>query len=229
MVHIQDYQVFFFDLDGLLVDTEPLYYRAFLLACYQHNVSITMAFPTYYQYAMLGREVFQEKIIELFPEAYRVFPQCFYEREKIYQQLLATEPLKLLPGVQEFIERLSKQRKTLGIVTNSSRSSLERLSRSFPIFSCFQFFVTREDYARPKPYSDSYCYAYQNYVREGEKVLGFEDSVKGLRALSGIPATLVAINSLCTLLPESHQDFFGKEFYYFPSFYDLMHVGQNQS
>ncbi|SGA30661.1 HAD-superfamily hydrolase [Chlamydia abortus] len=90
--------------------------------------------------------------------------------------------------------------------------------------------MTREDYDRPKPYPDSYQYAYQAFVQEGEKVVGFEDSVKGLRALAGIPATLVAVNAMMPLSRDSHQDFRDKEFYYFSSFKELMlHSGvQNQ-
>ncbi|WP_035392730.1 HAD family hydrolase [Chlamydia avium] len=230
-MNVQDYQVFLFDLDGLLVDTEPLYYRAFLSVCHQNDLDITIDFPTYYRLAMLGRETFQKEIVSLFPEMHALFPQCFYEREKIYQQLISTEIPRLLPGVIEFLDFLNKEKKTLGMVTNSSRASVERFSYYFPVFTHFQFLVTREDYVRPKPYSDSYRYAYQNFVREGEKVIGFEDSVKGLRALTGIPAALVAINALCTLSSESHQDFYNREFYYFSSFCDLMaHVGeQNQS
>ncbi|AQT77558.1 HAD family hydrolase [Chlamydia gallinacea] len=226
-LHIQDYQVFFFDLDGLLVDTEPLYYRAFLSVCRQYNVNITIDFLTYYRFAMLGRDAFQKEIVTRFPEMQTLFPQCFYEREKFYQRFLSTEVPRLLPGVKEFLDLLSKQKKTLGVVTNSSRISVERFYDMFPIFAHFQFFVTREDYERPKPYSDSYCYAYQNFVREGERVIGFEDSVKGLRALAGIPAALVGINSQCTFSIASHQDFYDKELYYFPSFCDLMaHVGE---
>ncbi|ASD30347.1 HAD family hydrolase [Chlamydia abortus] len=229
-MNIHDYQVFFFDFDGLVIDTEPLYYRAFLTACRERGLDTAMDFSTYYLFSMLGREVFKQKFLELFPNTESFFPQCFYDRERIYKELIQTEVPPLLPGVEDFLRFLLAENKTIGVVTNSSYVLTQRFCEAIPILNQFQFWVTREDYDRPKPYPDSYQYAYQAFVQEGEKVVGFEDSVKGLRALAGIPATLVAVNAMMPLSRDSHQDFRDKEFYYFSSFKELMlHSGvQNQ-
>ncbi|WP_041468109.1 HAD family hydrolase [Chlamydia felis] len=229
-MNINDYQVFFFDLDGLVLDTEPLYYRAFLEACRENSLDVTMDFSTYYLFSMLGREVFKQKFLNLYPNTESFFPQCFHDRERIYKKLIQTEVPSLLPGVEDFLGLILAENKTLGVVTNSSEELTQHFRKTIPVLNLFQFWVTREDYARPKPYSDSYQYAYQAFVQEGEKVIGFEDSVKGLRALSGIPATLVAVNSTLPLSHNSHEDFYEKDFHYFSSFKELMsHSGvQNQ-
>ncbi|MEF9519398.1 HAD family phosphatase [Chlamydia crocodili] len=229
-MNINDYQVFFFDLDGLVIDTEPLYYRAFLEACREHRLDVTMDFSTYYLFSMLGREVFKQKFLEMYPNTESFFPQCFYDRERIYRELIQTEVPSLLPGVEDLLGLLLAENKTIGVVTNSSEVLVQRFREVLPVLDQFQFWVTREDYERPKPYPDSYQHAYGAFVQEGEKVVGFEDSVKGLRALTGIPATLVAVNAILPLSRDSHEDFCEKDFHYFASFNELItHSGvQNQ-
>ncbi|WP_348664153.1 HAD family hydrolase [Chlamydia vaughanii] len=230
-MNLNDYQVFFFDLDGLILDTEPVYYRAFLQACREHSYdNVDLDFDTYYYLAMLGRDAFKEKIIELFPNTEPFFPECYYERERIYQELMRTEVPALLPGVEDFIKFVAAENKVMGVVTNSARVVTDRYCRIIPVLGLMQFWVTREDYDLPKPAPDSYRCAYEKFARNGEKVVGFEDSVKGLRALAEIPSTLVVVNSLLTISQEDHESFAGKEFHYFSSFNELMaHSGvQNQ-
>lgn len=229
-MNINDYQVFFFDLDGLVIDTEPLYYRAFLEGCRERGLDVSMDFSTYYLLSMLGREVFKQKFLEMYPNTEAFFPQCFHDRERIYRELIQTEVPALLPGVEDFLGLLLSENKTVGVVTNSSEVLTQRYRKVLPILNQFHFWVTREDYERPKPYPDSYQHAYQAFVQEGEKVVGFEDSVKGLRALAGISATLVAVNAIIPISHASHEDFCEKEFHYFSSFNELIgHCGmQNQ-
>lgn len=76
-MNIHDYQVFFFDFDGLVIDTEPLYYRAFLTACRERGLDTSMDFSTYYLFSMLGREVFKQKFLELFPDTESFFHSVF--------------------------------------------------------------------------------------------------------------------------------------------------------
>lgn len=229
-IPFQEYQVFFFDLDGLLLDTEPLYYRACVQVCRQYIPDFDMDFPTYYQLAMLGREEFQRQVVARFPAMASCFPRYFIEREEAYRDLIQKESPLLLPGVEAFLHYLVAQNKSWGIVTNTGRSFVDSFVRTSPILHSAHFSVTREEYTRPKPYGDSYQYAYRRFVDKGERVIGFEDSMKGLRALATIPATLVCINSMYSLSQDSHKDFKDREFYYYPSFLDLItHCGvQNQ-
>lgn len=74
-MHINAYDVYFFDLDGLLIDTEPLFYQACLETWQNYRVPITLSFSQYYSLAMLGRERFQKAFIELFPQTRAFFPR----------------------------------------------------------------------------------------------------------------------------------------------------------
>lgn len=221
-MHIEDYHVFFFDLDGLLIDTEPLFYRAFLEACAEASLEIPWDFPTYYRYSSLGREQFSRELVLQFPQAGGCLAKIFERRYQIYEASLVHGVPPLMPGVEEFLERLSFLERPLGVVTNSPGEAVMRLLREHAVFKLFSFWVTRECYSRPKPYGDSYRYAYQRFAFEGARIVGFEDSLKGLRALASIPATMVAVSPLAILSQETYPEFASREFFFYTSFCELM-------
>ncbi|WP_100934553.1 HAD family hydrolase [Candidatus Chlamydia corallus] len=217
-MRLDDYDVFFFDLDGLLVDTEPCFYRAFLQACAEFSLEVHWDFATYYSHTTLGTEIFSKKFIEQYPEAEVYTKEIFKRRLQIYYESLENAGPPLMPGVEAFIELVVSLNKKFGVVTNSPKYATDSLCTMYPILNKFLFWVTRENYSRPKPYGDSYDYAYQTFAGAGKKVIGFEDSVKGLRALSTIPATLVCINSMVQITPEGCPQLKDKEFFFYPSF-----------
>ena len=218
-MHINAYDVYFFDLDGLLIDTEPLFYQACLETWQNYRVPITLSFSQYYSLAMLGRERFQKAFIELFPQTRAFFPRYFGDRDRCYQSLLLREPVQLMPGVEMLLPLLKGKR--FGVVTNSSKEATLRIREKLPILECMQFWITRENYACPKPASDSYLLAWQRFVRNGERVIGFEDSLKGLQALSGVQATMVAVNAAFSI-EKIHTAFPGRECYCVPSLESLL-------
>ncbi|ANH78381.1 HAD family hydrolase [Candidatus Chlamydia sanziniae] len=218
---INDYQVCFFDLDGLLVDTEPRFYHAFLEACQEYSLEVAWDFATYFKHTFVGRDNLSEKFLEEYPEARENLELIYKRREEIHYASLDASAPPLMPGVEQFLELIVSMGKRSGVVTNSSRAALPTLCKSYPIFNKFSFWVTREDYLRPKPYGDSYRHAYKTFVRDGEKVLGFEDSLKGLRALACIPATLIGINAYISITVEKYSEFAPHDFFFYPSFNEL--------
>ncbi|WP_201456644.1 HAD family phosphatase [Chlamydia sp. 17-3921] len=221
-MNIEDYQIFFFDLDGLLVDTEPFFYRAFLEACAEFSLDVSWDFSTYYRYATLGRELFSEQFLICYPDASENLQEIFKKRYEIYESSLENSIPPLMPGVVEFLEYLVSLGKKFGVVTNSPREAVIRLRKEHTIFKYFLFWVTRENYARPKPYGDSYSYAYKTFASKEDRVIGFEDSIKGLKALSSIPATMVAISPLFEISKSDYPEFASRELFVFSSFHNLL-------
>ena len=210
-MRIDAYEVWFFDLDGLLVDSEPLFYQACLETWKRYGVSIELSFSQYYSLAMLGREKFQEALIRRFPQTQAFFPRYFSDRDCRYRELLLSERISLMPGVEQLLSLL--EGKSLGVITNSSKEDTLRIRAEHSVLECMQFWITREDYSRPKPASDSYVLAWKQFVRDGERVIGFEDSLKGLQALAGVPATMVAVNAALPL--EKAASLFPERKYYY--------------
>lgn len=99
-----------------------------------------------------------------------------------------------MPGAKDLIERISAEGKISVLVTNSSGHFVDKVTKDHPVLRKLSFRVVREDYSNPKPHPDSYILAYSRYVSSNDRVVGFEDSIKGVQALSYIDADIVCVN-----------------------------------
>ncbi|MEL7431363.1 MAG: HAD family phosphatase [Chlamydiota bacterium] len=188
------FDLFLFDFDGLLVDTESLHYRAYQESCAHFGEKLLWDFSTFLGYAHASSEELQRVLKNELPQVFRqVSWDVFYERKKTnYYRLLEVDPPKLTKGAASLLSRLEKEKKTAVIVTHSPRAHVLRLIGKEPILQTITMVVTREDYERPKPFPDSYLCAMERFP-EKRQVVGFEDSFRGLEALSQVALVPVFI------------------------------------
>lgn len=167
----------FWDNDGVLVDTERLYFRA-----------------TREILAGIGVDLTEEMFVRLFliesrgawhlaaergvsAAGIEALRQKRFER---YATLLSSEPL-LLPGVRETLERL-EGRVRMGVVTSSRRYHFELLHGVTGLLRFFDFSVTSDDCDRLKPDPEPYLRALEAAGAAPGECLAVEDSLRGLAA-----------------------------------------------
>ncbi|MBM3191381.1 MAG: HAD family phosphatase [Chlamydiae bacterium] len=216
------FDAFFFDFDGLLVDTEPLHYLAYQKMLAKRNLVLPWDFATYCSYAHQKTAIFAEAIFTLFPALREENPNWMELREEkvaIYQKLLLTQPVALMPGVEEMLHFLARHHKSIYVVTNATRDQLEAIQPQHKVFRAITAWVSREDYEHPKPAPDSYLKAMELYSKKPFKGIGFEDAVRGIQALKAASLTPVWI------LPSGYARPATKELegvYVFSSFHELL-------
>ena len=81
------------------------------------------------------------------------------------------------------------------IVTHSPKEQVDLICANLPILQTIMHRITREDYKEPKPSSECYELAIQCYGDERDRIIGFEDSLRGLFALKGTRALPIWICS----------------------------------
>lgn len=192
MKSLSTYDCVLLDFDGLLVDTEPLHYAAYMRMCARRGYGLKWSYEKFCQVAHVKASGFFEALRRECPVASEVPESVLYEEKKrAYVELLQTEPCTLMSGVEEFLNQLQALDKPRAVVTNSPRSQIELIRSKLPLLDTIPLWITREDYAHPKPAPEGYQMALS---RLGcQKGIGFEDSLKGLRALldAGVDAVLV--------------------------------------
>jgi len=192
----------FWDNDGILVDTEALYYQA-------------------------NRDILSTIDIRLTPEQYRsisldqgqsVLNLARYKgysddqitalrqtRDTCYIQLLK-QGVRIYPGVEETLRALHGKA-AMGIVTSSPKSYFNVMHRQTGLLPFFNLILTREDFTRTKPDPEPYLLALKLAGTKPEESLVIEDTLRGLEAAkaAGIP---------CIIIPNEltkHQHFSGAE------------------
>ncbi|TLM62985.1 MAG: HAD family phosphatase [Deltaproteobacteria bacterium] len=164
----------FWDNDGVLVDTEGLYFQASREALARIGYTLT---PDQFAAISLasGRSVF-----ELATEDAVLMDELREVRNRRYAELLAGTNL-LLPGVHETVSRLGAQR-GMAIVTSSRRDHFDLIHATTGLLPFFDFILCREDYREAKPHPEAYLLALQRSGRRPADCLVIEDSPRGLAA-----------------------------------------------
>ncbi len=196
---IENYQLFLFDLDGLLVNTEEIHYRAYCEMCKGRGFTLPWSFSEYFKIAQLDAKAPERHIYAAFPKLQQQEPnwQVLYaEKKSAYLRILHDEPAPLLQGVQELLLHLAKMQKKRCVVTHSAKELVTLLRKQNPILDTIPHWFTREDYSQPKPSPDGYLVAIAKLAAYDDAIIGFEDSLRGMNALMGTKAKPIFINSI---------------------------------
>ena len=166
-----------FDLDGLLVDSEPLQYRAYHYAFEQFGINLSMDdwIRWHSVEASTAHWVEREQLdldVQLLREV----------KKQHYEQLIAAE-LNLKPGVRELIEDCSTDLQ-LAVVSASRRESIEACLQKFDLTHHFTVLLSGDQVAHSKPFADPYIAAMQALKTSSAHAIAVEDSVTGFRAAS---------------------------------------------
>ena len=174
-----------FDHDGVLVDTEPLYYRATREALRELGVELSLA--RYFGLMADGVRAWELAKGATGEEIGR----ARWKRNLLYRSLLAAESIEI-EGVEEVLGRL-RSRYALAIVTTSLPEDFALIHRGRRILPLVDFVLTRSAYRRSKPHPDPYLTALARFGIGPERALAVEDSERGLKAAvaAGIDCAVV--------------------------------------
>ncbi len=186
-----------FDLDGVLIDSEGLYYRAYSEVLKPYGVTVSR--EEYEQYWIAqgnGPEYIVKKHnLPISPEELRQF------RSPVYLQLLERE-VKLMPYVEEALTWLSPHF-ALTVATNSNREHLDAVLQRMNIARFFPMTVARQDYQQAKPQPDAFLTAAAKLGLTPTQCVVIEDTYKGVMAASSAGIRCIAVPNEYTL----HNDF----------------------
>jgi HAD superfamily hydrolase (TIGR01509 family) len=183
-----------FDNDGVLVDTEHLYFRANQEAL--AGVGIDLDAAAYVElFLREGRGAWHlARARGLGPADIDALRAA---RDRRYNDLVAAADI-VIPGVAEIVPALAR-RYRLAIVTSSEPGPFARTHARTGLLEHFELVLAQGDYARAKPEPDPYLRAVERLGVAGERCLVIEDSERGLRAAKAaglrcwvIPSSLTA-------------------------------------
>ena len=178
-----------FDLDGLLVDSEPLQFRAYREAFKSHGVDIGIGdWPRWHALEASAHRWIEAFDLELDAETIRA------EKKIIYEALIETE-LELKPGAKALAEALS-QCSRLCVASGSRPESISACLERFDIAYLFEDAFSATLLPRKKPHPDVYLEALARMRVEARNALAIEDSPTGLQA-----ATAAGLR--CVVCPDS--------------------------
>jgi len=164
-----------FDLDGLLVDSEPLQYKAYnqVFEKYGHPISES-EWIHWSQNSYSAKRWIEKNNLSLDPEVIRA------EKKKIYDGLIQTD-LVLKEGAEYLVKLLSKHY-PLCLASSSRIESIEACLAKFHFTDNFTLIESGAGMSRSKPYPDIYLKVASDMKIEPPQCLVLENSIAGLNA-----------------------------------------------
>lgn len=163
------------DNDGVLVDTEVLYYEANRQVLAGVGVALTVAmFRELYLKDTIGGWHLAHGLSAEEIEAKRL------ERNRVYGELLRTRSFAV-PGAAEVLQALSG-RVAMGVVTSSRRDHFDLIHARTGFGRFFDLVVSCDDVQRTKPDPEPYLRALALSGRNPGECVAIEDSERGLAA-----------------------------------------------
>jgi HAD superfamily hydrolase (TIGR01509 family) len=199
-----------FDLDGVLIDSEGLYYRAYGEVLKPYGVTVSREeYEDHWIAQGNGPEYIVAKHnLPITPDEMRQL------RSPIYFRLLETEAT-LMPYVRETLTRLFPYC-ALTVATNSNREHLDAILQKFGLGHFFPLTVARQDYQLAKPHPDAFLTAAKQLGLAPTQCVVIEDTYKGVQAA-------VAAGMKCIAVPNDYtrRNDFGKASFVLPSLHEL--------
>ena len=172
-----------FDLDGVLIDSEP-----------QYTTFWGNTFQTYYPGSdHLELKIKGQTLTQIF-DAY--FPDVEVQ-EHITEALNLFESkmdMDYVKGAHEFLMQLKENGYKTAVVTSSNQVKMENVYRCHPEFkSLFNRILTSEDFTKSKPDPECYIKAMQLLDVQPNETYVFEDSINGLNSAKASGAHVVGL------------------------------------
>ncbi|MEB7406615.1 HAD family phosphatase [Enterococcus hirae] len=190
-----NYKAVIFDMDGLLFDTEIVYYEA------SQMVADQMGFPydkeLYLKYLGVSDEEVWANYHQIFSSFGKNNVQKFindaYE-ETIRRFSLGAVQLK--PGVIELLDFLEEHRIPKVVASSNQRHIIELLLEKNQLTNYFETIVSAENVKRAKPDPEIFLLAHEYLGTKKQETLVLEDSKNGILAAASAEIPVIMIPDL---------------------------------
>ncbi len=175
---IENLQALILDMDGVLVDTEPLHKKSFALLMQESNIGYDEAFLN----TLVGNSV-DENVETILKKSGRLTNEnkimSIRRREAIYLELLKRADLHPPAGIESVLDTCVQNHIKLGLASSSVHEQINAILEPLHIYDRFAVIVSGEDVAEKKPAPDIYLKTVHEMKVEKKYCLAVEDSPAG--------------------------------------------------
>jgi len=180
-----------FDMDGVIVDSEPLWSEAEKQLLARRNLRYSPSLKT----AMMGRDARGAVgyLIEHYSLAESV-GELIEERNQLIAEFFK-EHLKAIPGALELVRSVIAAGIKTGLVSSSPKPLVELALGKLRVTGLFDLILSGDQVVRGKPAPDIYITAAEKLEVKPEYCLVIEDAPHGVAAAKGAGMCCLAIST----------------------------------
>ena len=188
------YQAALFDMDGVILDSEPLHLAAFRATLLGHGYSLS---DEDYKQHFAGRtdEAGFKSYFDFVNESVEL-PVVMDKKARAYLEL-AKNQLVAYPGVAPLVRELA-ERMPLALVTGSLRLEAEAAMEALGLTDSLKVIVAAEDVEKSKPDPEGYLTAARLLGIDPAHCVVVEDAPKGIQAALAVGMDCIAVTNTHT-------------------------------
>lgn len=189
-----------FDMDGVLVDTEPIHFTAYI----QHfkELNIDVSDEMYQSFMGSSTKNIYKRIKEYFNLTQSVQELIVRKRELFYKVFNESVTLKLMDGVLDLILELHQNNIQLIVASSSSHENINAVFKKFDLDKYFSHKVSGEDFPESKPNPAIFNKAVELSEHQKSECIVIEDSTNGIKASNSAGIFVIGYKS-----EESNQNY----------------------
>ena len=191
-----------FDFDGVIVDTEPLHYKAFkqILIPYGLGFSWEQYIETYMGFDDRDAftQAFNTKNIDL---SHDELTRLISAKAAIFQDVIRSG-VTPYPGVIDLIKTLQSAKTPLAICSGALRSDIMPILEMLNISDCFGIIVSADEVAKSKPDPECYRLAFERLSSQWPvsvllpaQTIAIEDTPAGISAALNAGIQVIAVTN----------------------------------
>ena len=181
MKNILKYDLFIFDFDGTLLDTDKYHCKAWNNALSKEkNKNIEIQISDYYKYFHSLTPMMSRNYLKILYDVEN-YDYIYKKKQYEYEKIINNENIEFINGAENFLNFILKNNKKFIIVTNTSNKFIELFKSKHQILNKATKIYTNENFINKKPNPECYLRIANEY--SNEKKIGFEDSLIGIHAL----------------------------------------------
>lgn len=169
-----------FDMDGVLVDTEPVHYDVSLLQFKDLNIEVPD--EMYHTFTGNSNKMIYQKIKDRFQLVHEIDDLIDAKNKLFLEAFDKKEDLYLMPGVKDLIIDLHTNGIQLIVASSSEMAIINKVFERFDLERYFTHKVSGEDFPESKPNPAIFLKAASYSKAPIEECLVIEDSTNGITA-----------------------------------------------
>ena len=190
-----NYKAVIFDMDGLLFDTEIVYYEA------SQMVADQMGFPYDKELYLKYLGVSDEEVLANYHQIFASFGKNNVQKfiNDAYEETIRRFSLgavQLKPGVIELLDFLEEHRIPKVVASSNQRHIIELLLEKNQLTNYFETIVSAENVKRAKPDPEIFLLAHEYLGTKKQETLVLEDSKNGILAAASAEIPVIMIPDL---------------------------------
>ena len=169
-----------FDMDGVLIDTEPL--NDLHMVKFLKKLGVTVDYDYLQKFRGVHAKYIWSHLIKEFNLTTPIDELIANVRKSYIEYLLSLDKLEPIEGVIQFIEKLKKQKIKVAVASSAYHKRINLLLEICKLKDFFDVIISGDHVQHAKPDPEIYIRAAQLLERDPKNCIVFEDAINGILA-----------------------------------------------